>query len=485
MSLALGRRFESCPSFHVITALKTFSVSLPYIYPVCPLNIDHARMFVISDIISRYSRNLGYNVFFPVASHYSGNTAQKVSNEFRKVYINNRTDDQAKKTVRLHESTYGTPDYTLKNFCHPDILLDYYSQEILWELKSLRISCDYDLYYTTRSEDFAVFVNTIMDLYKKHKVLIDNAKGKLALNYDNSSWKDKVNKLFDKTEFVQEFQKGNVKDAMKNVRSDWGFLRRDGYGVQYKQWIVDPMFDSELFTVYNIFVKLKREYPCKLADAKSFFANLFEALATGDPKGNPLISEFLRWLPCDVFVCEEHLKNWIVKRLYAETLLLEKKFRTKKYFITGMGLLSGKRMSASQGHAILARDLINDYGPLRARLIILLTGGHPSRIYHYEPDLPKQAGRLLKKVLNYSSYLRILINYSSRSASAENSNSVKRLRKRLKDLLERGYYKTIILELITVTPKRFCNPDQKTARELFAVYKEYFDLLLPGLVMDL
>lgn len=459
-----------------------FYISLPFIYPICPLNIDHARMFIIADIIARHSRYLGADVFFPVASHYSGKAAQEVADVFNKIYFeNDKSDEKTRRMLNLYENIYGTPDYILKKFKNPEFILDYYGQEILWELRSLNISCDYDLYYTTNSEDFTVFVNVIIDLYQKHKVLIVNKDQKLALDYDRASWKEKAVEQLKQTCFVQEFHRGNVLSAMKNVRSDWGFIRQEGYGAKYRQWIIDPMFDSELFTIYNIFIKLKKKYPDKFNDTKNFFDRLFEVLSSDKITENYIIKEFIDLLPCDVFVCEEHLKNWIVKRFYSESLLLDRKYITKKYFITGMGLLSGQRMSASRGHAILSKDLINSYGPLRSRMIILLTGGHPSKIYQYDVGLPDQADKLIKKVLNYVTYLATLINTSTPEEDFSDPD-FEFMDKKLNSLLRDGYYRQMILELITVIPKQFRTLNSGSAEKLFNIYRKYFDILLPGLM---
>ncbi|KKQ94918.1 MAG: hypothetical protein UT66_C0004G0034 [candidate division CPR2 bacterium GW2011_GWC1_39_9] len=320
-------------------------------------------------------------------------------------------------------------------------------------------------------------------MYDEHKVLIKNREQKLALDYDNPSWKEKVINLFEKTDFVQEFHKNNVISAMKNVRSDWGFIRESGCGARYKKWIIDPMFDSELFTVYNIFIKLKNKYPDKLNNPVNFFADLFKSLETGDSNKNHIIKEFVSWLPCDVFVCEEHLKNWIVKRLYSEKLLLSDEYITRKYFITGMGLLFGKRMSASRGHAILAKDLINSYGPLRTRLIMLLAGGHPSKIYQYDTNLPQQADKLLKKVTNYTTYLTTLTVDEKIESDENDLLGLEILDKKIENLLKSGYYRQVILELITIVPKNFRNPDSRSAIKLLNIYKKYFNILLPSLIL--
>lgn len=338
-----------------------YYISLPYIYPICPLNIDHARMFIIGDIIARHLKSTGREVYFPIASHYSGNTAQAISEKFKDIYVNkNVSDVENRKILKLYEDSYNTPDYILKSFNNPFNILDYYSQEIIWELKSLNIKCDYDLFYTTNSEDFTTFVNVIISLYQEKKVLINDGE-RQTLNYDSEEWKTLMLNLLNNITIIKDFHKKNIIAATKDIRSDWVFIRNNGCGAKYGKWIIDPMFDSELFTIFNIYKKLKRDYPNKITNSEIFFKNLLKAL-NGKASKDDIIKKFINFLPCDIFICEEHLKNWIVKKIYSESLLLKDNYCTKKYFITGMGLLNGKRMSASAGNAILTKDLLNLYG---------------------------------------------------------------------------------------------------------------------------
>ncbi len=325
-----------------------YYISLAYIYPLCPLNIDHARMFVIGDIMARYSRAEGKDVYFPVGSHYSGNSAHKVSAIFEKAYSSNKNklSKEEQKILNLYKNIYRTPEYIRKRFVNPLYILDYYTQEILWELKSLNVSCDYRYFYTTHSDEFTIFVNTIISFYKKNKLIVTNKKGELALNYDDKIWKNKALKLLNKTKFIQAFHKKNIIAAMENVRKDWIFTRKKGFGVTYKKWIIDPMFDSELFTIFNLYVRFKKESPNKVKDTNKFFNDLLTVLKSKKQSNNIVIKNITSWLSNNVFVCEEHLKNWVVKRAYTESLLLNEQYRTQKYFITGMGLLNGKRMSA-------------------------------------------------------------------------------------------------------------------------------------------
>lgn len=65
-----------------------YLISSAYIYPICPLSTNHARMFLFGDIIARYARMKWKNVFFPVASHFSGNTAHKIADSLKKYFLN-------------------------------------------------------------------------------------------------------------------------------------------------------------------------------------------------------------------------------------------------------------------------------------------------------------------------------------------------------------------------------------------------------------
>jgi leucyl-tRNA synthetase len=462
---------------------KKLFISLAYIYPVCPLNIDHARMFVIADILARHARQDGKEVIFPVASHYSGNTAQNIAATFNNIYSSNKeADEKEEKTRTLYKETYGTPEYILKGFTDPINILDYYSQEILWELKALNVSCDYHYFYTTNSREFSIFVNEIISHYEKNKLIIKNKKNELALDYESDTWKESAQKLLSRTEFTQSFQKNIVISAMRNVRNDWSLLRKSGFGVKYnKEWIIDPMFDSELFIIFDLYIRFRKENSYSKRDTKKFFKELFEVLHNKKKTDNVSINQIIDFLPCDIFICEEHLKNWIVKRLFSESYLLREKYQTKRYFVTGMGLLDGKRMSASRGHAILAKDLIQIHGSINARLIMLLTGGHPSKIYHFDNHLPAQADEMINKFTSYFLHLLIIKNRASRNIKDDMSvfeldEFVIGVEKYIKD----GYFRQAIIELISVIPKKYKQPNKKVAGQLLVVYKKYLDIFLPG-----
>lgn len=463
--------------------MSNFLVSCAYIYPLCPLSINHAKMFLVADIVARNQRRKGRNVFFPVASHYSGNSAHKAANVFAAFFDQKAAgpSDDVKKTFALYKNVYGTPTAILKTFADPIMLLDFYNQEILWELRSLGISCDYGHSYSTSHPDFSSFVRAIISEYKKRGLLVENKNSDLALDYDDDRWRERTVGLISRTKFMQPFHKNNVLSAVRHVRNDWALLRRNGFGVNYEQWTVDPMFDSEVFTLFDLYMRYKDEHP-PASDVEAFFVSLFKALQKEAKPRDELSEKIVGSLPCDVMICEEHLKNWVVKKFYAEEALFADQYRTKKYFMLGMGFLEGKQMSASKGHAILTRDLISCHGPLKARLIMLLTGGHPSKMYEYDKTLPVQAEKLLNDFTAHYTHLLALVGKSAKNNIGEQSE-LRSCCERIEDAIERGHFRQATIELLANLPRTYYKSwTADLARDLMCLYQKYLGILLPGLL---
>jgi len=453
-------------------------ISIPYIYPLCPLNFSHAKMFVVADILCRFLESKKHKVVFPIASHYSGNTAQHSSDSILKV-LNNKGSQDDKKIYKLHKHTYKTPNYIIETFSNSNNLLNYYTQEIYWELKSLNTSSDFKHAYSTNHKDFPLFVNEVLTSYQEMGLLIKNDANDLALNYDDKKWKRLTKKLIENTLFNENFHKKNVLSAMKNIRNDWGFLRTTGFGVKYKKkWIIDPMFDSELFTIFDLYIILKKDFKSKITNKKLFFKRLLKHLKTGSKSKDLLINAIASHLPCSVFVCEEHIKNWVVKKFYAEQKLLHPKYRTKKYIFMGMGLLDNKRMSASKGHAILSKDLIGQHGSTVARLILILSGGNIAKTCNYDKNLPKTASTMIKRFTPYFIQL-VTTSTTNKKSSQSLLSEIKTHSQKLDKLIESGYHRQVAIEILTNIPKVYLKK-QKQTMDVLNFYKKYLTIILPG-----
>lgn len=440
-------------------------------------------MFVVADIFARYKRSKGYEVFFPIASHYSGNTAHKIASEFSQIFKSNDQNLSNNKVWNLYKNFYSTPELILRTFTDPLAILDFYTQEILWELRSLDVSGNYEAFYTTHQDDFNLFIQSLISRYKKKGLLANNTKGELALDYDNGEWKEKTNKYLESIRFEQKFHKNNILGVLKNnnLRNDWSFLRTDGIGAKYKeQWIIDPMFDSELFTIFDLYAKFSEEL--HIEPTIKTFNHLFDVLEEQRKPETDLEKKICDWLPCDQFICEEHLKNWILKKIYAENALLSTNKRSNNYFILGMGMLNGKRMSASRGNAILASDLVTEYGSTKARLILLMQGGHPSKVYDYNFSVTTDIDKILKNFTNF--YLHLLMIAKSNPDQGQQSMFT-HLEEKLDSSIQSGYFRQAILDLLVVIPKNFKGGIvSHQANQLVQLYINYLGILVPSLLKD-
>lgn len=241
------------------------------------------------------------------------------------------------------------------------------------------------------------------------------------------------------------------------------------------------MFDSELFTIFDLYIRNKKQYSKVDADKKKLFEGIFNSFSGRPYDKSNAIDEIIKNLPCDLCVCEEHLKNWVVKKFYTESILLNEKHRTKKYFVTGMGFLDGKRMSASRGHSILAKDLITEYGGVIARLVILFNGGHPSKMYNYDKSVSFTAKKIINNFISYYQYVYTASKSTSKITIMENGTLYQSLSKRIEDNIQKGYLRQAAVDLLIVIPKKYKSLTKKDAVTLIRLYAKYLTILLPGL----
>lgn len=462
-------------------------LSLPYIYPLCPLNFNHAKMFVVADIFARWftmqNHGTDHLTIFPIASHFTGNTAQSTADLF-KSYFSGCKSDEAIRVYEMYRNFYSTPSSVIRQFTDPDCLMNYYHHETLWELNSLSVSCNYKSAYTTNMDAFSCFVRAMIKCYDQHGLLVINANGDLAINYDDPCWRANTDTLIHTTDIQKKFHRKTILSAFENLSSGWELLRSTGYGVKYENGlIIDPMFDSELFMIFDLYVFWCRRLSIRIENYDRFFERLFLSLKQGssvfnaNDEGQSLAQSILNSLPCDVFFGEEHLKNWLSKKFFAEQKLLHPSFRTRSYRILGMGLLDGKRMSASAGHTILTRDLIRKYGGQTARLIILLSGGNVSRGYNFDRTLPEKAHRIIDFFSDYWIFLNSSIGNGSDTINME------AYVEEIDRLISDGQISRAVHTILVDIPNCCRHPSRDCAAQLLAFYEKYLNIVLPGFLI--
>lgn len=458
-----------------------YLISTAYIYPVCPISFSHARIYVIADIYARYEQMKGNDIYFPIATHYSGNTAHKIASTIVSLSAKNESltisDDS---TVKLFRDTYKLQPEIIATFTEPMAILNHYNVETLKELRALDINADYSNQYTTDDADFDLFVKVIIEKYEQHDVLKLNTKKELSLDYENPQWREAATQLIKRTVFVERKQQNVPLASLKNIRSDWNLLRDSGYGAKYHNRIVDPMFDSELFSIFDLFVKFRNMPNAKHVDTYTFFHNLFDKLLSGEPPVDELEKAITEWLPCNHFIVEEHLRNWIAKKMHTESILLCPKYQTEKYTIIGMGLLNGRRMSASRGSSIFTKDLLDKYGGLMTRLLMILQGGNISMDFNYDPRMEQSIQKMIRRFRKHTAALR---SYSCQSTD-KMPDFIANIENEVIDSINNGKLRKALLILIDRCPRNIIDCSANDAYWLTIIYNWYIGRVFAPVLMS-
>lgn len=449
--------------------MKNYLLSLPYMYPVCPISIDHARLFVIADVIARYKR-YDNNVYFPIAAHYSGVTADDI-------YIKLKQNDLA--TTDLYRIYYKMPEADLKEILSATDLLDYYSEQMLDNFKKVGISCDYDCFYKTNNSKYQIFVKVLFKKYTEHHMITMNKASELAINFNEQEWRQRTIQFLQKIKFVQKFHGKNIIGSFDTITNDFGFLRDYGIGSLYnKSQVIDPMFDGDFFMIYDVISKELCIENYTDEEFEVLVDEIFDAVQGKAYQHPEVVNRILKWLPCDVFVCEEHLKTWIVKKTFSEVLLMREEYRTKEYFITGLGKRNNTRMSSSRGNAILLKDLLDEYGSIKTRMIILMCGGHPSKNYNYDENIIRIVEEILSK---YIKFMR-KINPLHKKVVCYKTNILKEEELLIKKNIEEGYFGQAISLIMQIIPsKNKKNINDVIKQDMTYLCDQYLEVLLPGI----
>jgi leucyl-tRNA synthetase len=481
--------------------MKTYTLSFPCIYPVCPLSIDHSRLYLIGDIYARYYRNIGYEVIFPIGFHYSGLTAHKFNSDLKAIEDNN--------TKHLFEENYKCSQKVIERFKKdPKNILDYYSYDTLSNLKYINVSFDVQSYYTTDNELYSNFVRSYFNQYYKHNVILKEYDN-LYLDYNNDKWKERMIEAFNDVNTIKSKEVIKIKNAIDHLQNVWKILKTEGIGVQFKgdERIIDSMHDSELLSLFDIInhVSKKHNYTFSESELDTLFCVLINGMdVLDDTHTSALIRNVIQYLPTNLLIAEEHLKVWLVKKVYSESLLFQPQYRTTNWFITGLGMRNNMRMSSSMGTAVLLNDLIHSYGPIITRMIILMTGGHPSRFYNYDENLPNECRNMYSKFrgflhLSLSEYFNtneIELNKLFSLASKDDNNScnldylyltqltenhieLRGIFFRLDKYIQDGFFRHCMVEVMTNLPKQSIKYENvKIKIILFKIMNYYLKILL-------
>jgi leucyl-tRNA synthetase len=130
------------------TRKKCF-VTFPYSYANGPLHVGHAFTATRVDAYARYKRMQGYNVLFPWAWHWTGQTVAGASE---------RVKLGDKEFIRVLREVDGVSEEDLKRFVDPVYMASYYTGENRETVKRVGFSLDLRREFNTTDPTFSKFI---------------------------------------------------------------------------------------------------------------------------------------------------------------------------------------------------------------------------------------------------------------------------------------------------------------------------------------
>ena len=141
-----------------------------------------------------------------------------------------------------------------------------------------------------------------------------------------------------------------------------------------------------------------------------------------------------------------------------------------------MGYINGGRMSASRGTAVLLKDMLDNYGSTKSRMIIMFTGGHPSKMYNYTEQNIITIDNMLKDFYNHINYI------NTKTINIKNTGEKdEEMFKYLNKLLHEGYYQQLLVDLLRNFPKKCYNKPNEEIMRTKNTIKYFLNILLPDL----
>ena len=391
---------------------KQYVINIPYMHPICPMSLSHARIFLVADIIGRYKEKEGFEVYLPIGAHYSGKQVIDIFNDLQ-IYIKKAETEKIKKysTPWLFLDYYKMSSADLKKFYNPQSILEFFSNQQINNLKKLKTKFNFNRFYNTKNPKYDSFVKQLFKKYE-HKNLIIKTKEGRAINFNKEGWKDLAVKQLNKIKIIRRGGEKILENSILNLGENWNFEREVGVGTKINGKIINPMFDSQLY-------------------------NLFES------------ERFNYKLPVNVFIAETHLSTWLASKILMETAMLNKNQITKSYFLLGLAFTKDrKKMSSSRGTSILLPDLLEKHGAEVTRISIILAG-HPNKDFFWDNKILEDTKNIIRRFRKFE------IESSSFEKKSNNKiNEIIRINKMLiKNNLERGDLRKACIMGLIVFPE--------------------------------
>lgn len=467
---------------------KKYFLDIAHMHPICPLSLSHARIFILADVWARWKRKQGFSVRFPICMHYSGSTVFNITNAISNFLQKQKLSDADQKILDLILNFYKIPGGHLHKLTEPLNVLNYFSETILRDLKSIQISYDREDYFNTNNQLYQDFVRSVFDVYAK-KLFIKTSNDHKALDYPNPLFRDSAVKRLNETKFSPPTAKAMVAESLEKLDNEWSFERGNSIGTNMGGYVIDPMFDAEFLSVFNAMYPYLKDLGADRSKARDIFREFFYKTENPDKKNSALVEELYsnsqEILPVNKFIVERHLQNWVAKKIYAETILSPVAPSTSEYFFLGSVTKNGQVDSASRGLGITLSQLIETVGPESARTALLLTIGTPHRDYELGSTL-EHARKKLNKFKDFFGHFK----NSSIQKQRQVEDIIKNKKVEIDAYINCGKIRRAVLVLFDELPK-IIQPflvdslEENSSKDVSNFLYEYLNIFCPSLVPKL
>ena len=390
---------------------KKFYITTPIYYVNDKPHIGHAYTTIAADVLARYHRKLGDNVYFLTGTDEHGDkiaeSAKKagkspqeftdeVVKDFKKAWekLDIKYDDFIRTTEERHEK--GVIKFLTKLKQGDNIYQD-----------------DYKAMYCDDCEDF-IFKKDLVDgkcpYHKKEPKLVSEKNYFFKL----IDFLPQVKKLIEKNEIIIE-PKERRKEVLSLLKQDLGNL---SISRQRVKWGIDLPFDKK----QKIYVWVEA------------LQNYITAIGYGNDE-----KKFNKYWPVDVHLIAKDIVKFHC--IFWPALLLAVGLKPpKKVFVHGFFTVDGQKMSKTLGNAIDPIYLVDKYGVDAVRYFLLreISFGNDGDFSikrleeRYNSDLANGLGNLVSRVLTLSEKVKAKKN----KANKEFNLKIESVQKKYKEAME-------------------------------------------------
>lgn len=152
---------------------EKFFMTIPYPYVSGPLHVGHGRTYTAGDVIARFKRMKGFQVLLPMAFHITGTPVLAISariaekdSEAIRMYL---------EYVKIYEKDEEKAKKIVESFVEPWNVVNYFSQKIIEDFKSIGFSLDFSRAFTTGDKEYNKFIQWQFKKYRKKRYLTQGA----------------------------------------------------------------------------------------------------------------------------------------------------------------------------------------------------------------------------------------------------------------------------------------------------------------------